>query len=59
MSAILAITLIALALIGVTGAALLTGHASFDQFLGVAGGSGLVGSVLHVLSAGKSSTGSA
>lgn len=53
MSAILAITLIALALIGVTGAALLTGHATFDQFLGVAGGSGLVGSVLHVITAGK------
>lgn len=45
----LAITLLGLALIGVSGAALLTGHATFDQFLGVAGTSGLIGAIVHAL----------
>lgn len=52
----LAVTLIGLALIGVSGAALMTGHATFDQFLGLSGSSGLITAVLHAIGAGPSLT---
>jgi len=54
----LSATVIAVVLIAVTGAALLTGHASFDQFLGIAGGSGGVVGVLHAAGLKVSSSGS-
>lgn len=52
MSTTLSTTLIALAMIGLAGAALLTGHASFDQFLGVAVGFGAPTALTHAVTKG-------
>ena len=43
------VTLLALAVIGVTGAAWLRGDCTFDQFLVIAGPTGAIGAFLHVL----------
>lgn len=51
MNVVLSTTLIALAVIGVSGAALLTGHASFDQFLGLAASFGGVAGGAHLAGA--------
>jgi uncharacterized protein YcfJ len=53
MTAVLSTTLIALAVIGVVGAALLTGHATFDQFVTVVGAFGGGTSLVHVTSSLK------
>lgn len=51
MNVVLSTTLIALAVIGVSGAALLTGHASFDQFMGLSAAFGGVAGGAHLAGA--------
>lgn len=45
----IAVTVLALAVVCFAGAAMLSGHATFDQFLGVAGGGSGAAALLHAL----------